>query len=397
MLPPLVARFDASCDERHIANRELDGQPMKEVVTPMTRPARDATRGYLHFLWAWAQARLSEPGRALDHVEAGLALVDRDDPIHATATLAFRLRVEQALKGLPATEPLPGSLRTALNALSKIQRYRVDRLVGAVGLFSPTPELVQAFDGFARRGRTREAWPEDEGERIRAIECEGPRFAGELVFWLRAEPADVAQTGTRRLLERFAEEPRVLGEVAVSAAHFDDPELGLRVLEAAGRAPPAVCLAVLSSAGGHFRRLGLLEEGLRAYQHAARSREHDLAAAVKRARAGAALGLEVPEETVAEVTAAREHGALEHARALASAIAWFAPAQGRRFATELLASVSRVREGYSTLRHFSLKTLAFGGAIVGAFASDHLALSRVGRAQAEVDDAQLRRGPRAAS
>ncbi|MEO0603693.1 MAG: hypothetical protein AAF211_19805, partial [Myxococcota bacterium] len=403
MLPPLLERFEASCDALHIAHRTRASQAAPVERKPMSSGAREATRGYLHFLWAWAQARLSEPGLALDHVQAGLRLVDREDPVHAAVTLAFRLRVEQAMQGLPATAPLPESVRSTLNALPQTPRYRVDRLIGALGLFGPNPELVSAFYGFAGSSRAdrawaRKAWPDDEVARKRTlramIDNETPRFAGELVFWLRSEPVEVALAGTRRLLERFAQDPRVLGEVAVSAAHFDDRDLGARALEAARRAPPEVCLAVLSSAGGHFRYLGLLEEGLQAYQRAARSPNHDLSTAVKRARAGAAFGLHVAEETVAEVVSAPRHGALEHAGQLASAMAWFAPTHARRFGAELLASAPRVHDEYSTLHHFSLRTLVFGGAIVGAFASDHLALSRTGRAHAAVDEARLRRGPR---
>ncbi|MEN0063761.1 MAG: hypothetical protein AAGA48_16530, partial [Myxococcota bacterium] len=334
----------------------------------------------------------------------GLALIDREDPVHATAVWALRLRVEQALKGLPATEPLPEALRTARIELPSIARYQVDRLISTLRLFSPNPDIANAFDGFAwgresRRAGANVAWPNEEATRTQAIsamiEDEGPRFAGDLVFWLRAEPADLALSGTRRLLERFGGQPSVLGEVAISACHFDDPDLGNRVLEAARNASPEDCLTVLASAGGHLRRLGLLTEGLHAYQHAARSTASDLDTAVKRVRAGAAFGLDVPEETISEVIAARDPLALEHARDLSSAVSWFAPTMGLRFGSDLLASVSQMNESYSTLHHYSLKTLVFASAIVQSFATDHLALSRVGRARAAVDDAQLRRGPRA--
>lgn len=403
LFPGLVHLFESSCESLTIVRRAAHPETGRIGDQPITEETRQATLGYLHLLWSSAHARLSEPELALGHLEKGLDLAEQDDPIQKAAVLAFRLRIQQALQGRSSTEPVSLELRYALDALPRFERYKAERLISGVRLLGPDGALLNPFANFVAENRRWDGLSElgdaDLANRDRIIASvardNGPDSAAELIYWLRGQSRAIAVRGTRTVLEEFPEEPGALAAAAISACHLDDPDLGVRVLEAAHRLSADDCLVVLAGTSGYLRRLGLTDEGLRAYEHASRADQSELEAEVRLARAGAAFGLDVPEPTVARVIEDVGEGRrFHHGVDLAEAVSWFGPTQGRDFVARLSGAVDQVHDRYSTVTHYSVSTLWMASALLGSFATEHLALSAIGRRQAALDDRQLLRGPR---
>ena len=112
---------------------------------------QELTNAYAAFLFAAGFARLGDGERARLRSAEAVAVLEprRADPIHAALTAAFAARVEQAPARRPWHVPLPGPVIEQLNALSRMERYKVDRLREALPTLETEP--LDAIGGFALR------------------------------------------------------------------------------------------------------------------------------------------------------------------------------------------------------------------------------------------------------
>ena len=79
---------------------------------------------------------VSDQGRAV--LAAGELATD---PVHSFLVRAYSERVDQAIKGATVGAPLPPGLAAELNQLSRIERYKVDRLRQASSVLEPQERL----------------------------------------------------------------------------------------------------------------------------------------------------------------------------------------------------------------------------------------------------------------
>lgn len=126
----------------------------------------ELTNAYAAFLFAAGFARLGRRERARGlageaerdlraWIAATPAYAPRFDAVHACLVAAFSARVEQALARRPRHVPLPAPVIKQLNALSFIERYKVDRLREALPALET--ERVDPIGEASRRQQTRVA------------------------------------------------------------------------------------------------------------------------------------------------------------------------------------------------------------------------------------------------
>jgi len=97
--------------------------------------------------FAFGFASLGRADRARELRGQAVAAVDLSDPIFGFVVRAYEARIEQAIEGRPRETPLPPAIATMLNALGKLDRYKVDRLREASTVLEPQERLdpVAAF------------------------------------------------------------------------------------------------------------------------------------------------------------------------------------------------------------------------------------------------------------
>ena len=92
--------------------------------------ASTTTYAYLDLIYAYGLARLGEATKAqelLDSASKALSGKNKDD-IHHWLKEAYKHRIRQALEGASNANPLPDQLLDYLEQMSKLDRYKVDRL-----------------------------------------------------------------------------------------------------------------------------------------------------------------------------------------------------------------------------------------------------------------------------
>jgi hypothetical protein len=110
------------------------------------------TDAYAGFLFGIGFARLGRRERAKElagEAAAALEAVSADE-VHAFLTAAFSARSDQAIARRPRYAPLPEPLVKRLNELSRVARYKVDRLREALPTLETDP-VIDAIGGFSRR------------------------------------------------------------------------------------------------------------------------------------------------------------------------------------------------------------------------------------------------------
>lgn len=107
----------------------------------------ELTEGYVQWVFAWGFAQLGESPRSIECAKAAeQAHRDATDPIHTFLRGAFRTRVEHARTGRGLRTPLPLELHQQLEALPRMDRYKVDRLRDASFILEGSE--VDAFGTF---------------------------------------------------------------------------------------------------------------------------------------------------------------------------------------------------------------------------------------------------------
>jgi hypothetical protein len=156
-VPSFMRRAGKSRDAAQI---ELLASKLEDLVELLdkTRRKRSATEAdpkltgaYVRFVVAYGAARLGRAARAGQLRDAALKTLrdasGKGDVIHDLLSRAYVARIGQALEGLPAETPLPAEVAASLNALAKLERYKVDRVRQCSKVLEPHERLdpIMAF------------------------------------------------------------------------------------------------------------------------------------------------------------------------------------------------------------------------------------------------------------
>ncbi len=152
-IPSFMRRAGASRDAAQV---ELIAGKLDALVDlfDTTRRKRSATEAdpkltgaYVRFIVAYAAARLGRTERAAQLRDTALAALPKGDAIHDVLSRAYVARIAQALEGLPVAMPLPGEVSASLNGLTKLDRYKVDRVRQSSKVLEPHERLdpIAAF------------------------------------------------------------------------------------------------------------------------------------------------------------------------------------------------------------------------------------------------------------
>ena len=114
-------------------------------ATKRKRSATEAdpklTGAYVRFVVAFGAARLGRREWAMQLRDAATRALPASDALHDILSRAFTARIGHALEGLPAETPLPAELSAQLNALAKLDRYKVDRVRQCSKVLEPQERL----------------------------------------------------------------------------------------------------------------------------------------------------------------------------------------------------------------------------------------------------------------
>lgn len=106
----------------------------------------------LEFAFGFATLGMLDRARSLR--DACLKSLSTSDEIEHFLARAYSARVDQALDGLPRATPLPPTIAATLNALPKLDRYKVDRLRSVSTILEPQ-ERLDPMQAFQRGGDSR--------------------------------------------------------------------------------------------------------------------------------------------------------------------------------------------------------------------------------------------------
>lgn len=92
--------------------------------------ASELTDNYIDLLFAFALARMGEVTASRELVESATKSLKgkKKDSIHSWYLKSLTHRIEQAGEGLSAVDPLPEELMSKLDAMPRLDRYKVDKL-----------------------------------------------------------------------------------------------------------------------------------------------------------------------------------------------------------------------------------------------------------------------------
>lgn len=151
-VPSFMRRAGAGRDAAQIellAGR-LEGLLEAFEKTKRKRSATEAdpklTGAYVKFVVAYGAARLGRTDRAAQLRDVAVKSLPKD-PIHDLLSKGYVARIGHALEGLPAETPLPPEVSAQLNALAKLDRYKVDRVRQCSKVLEPHEHLdpIMAF------------------------------------------------------------------------------------------------------------------------------------------------------------------------------------------------------------------------------------------------------------
>jgi hypothetical protein len=403
-------------------------------TTKRRRSATEAdpalTAAYVRFVFAYAAARLGRVAWSTSLRDAASRAVPAGDPVHDYLTQAFGARVAQALDAMPAESPLPAAISGQLDALGKLDRYKVDRVRQCSKVLEPH-ERLDPIDAY-RRGELDPRGPEFAGLRGEADGAVIAKGVAEILARARASEVDErarlldgvmdffpllsherATAHLEAVLESVGEIPprrraELLEEALMLAGHFGDERLARRIfstlepLVAGASAEGAAEIAPL--VGGMLRtvrRVGLRDEAKRllvAVQTAAGGGGTSHLVTRLHAAAGlACLGeLEATRAVFDEAFAALARTLpmaerLVLTRATARALG-FTPTEYAVAGLDLLPTkLDVVTDSFNTNTHVCLSVLDFMEGIVLGYASDELSLGPAGRRWLDDDEYLVRR------
>ena len=126
--PELSERADAGS----LLSEELDFHLEQFNKTKRKRSALDTqptkTAAYVHLIFAYCQAKLGQREKAEKLESVGIKELQGADPVHDLLLKGFLIRGRQVLEGIPLTAPMEPGWLTELEALERLDRYKVDRL-----------------------------------------------------------------------------------------------------------------------------------------------------------------------------------------------------------------------------------------------------------------------------
>jgi len=415
-VPPFMRTSTTPDDRRRLAESLARIEEGVLAMVPEAAPP-PFTRAYARLVLAWANARLGiqEPAnRAVAEAEATLP---RDDAIHVVLLGLYQAGIDEALRGLPEETPPPAEVQAQLQALSRFDRYKIDRLRNVSLGVLREPQAQNPFEAFVSEERQELAalpadalWPA-LNQRLENLSAERPdRDLKEILQGIVAlDEADGARL-LDRVLDRAHELPGiaavpVLVEIVGVAAALRRPSTGEATLsrlaeglaEAMVEDPTDTALPAIQSLARHLARCGLMTQGRVLFAGLQeRCPDEEQVLRLRLAGALAHVGGTVYGEAdrgLALLDEAPELSLPDRLR-LVSAIADLAAPMPLGNAIELWASLvpqaSHVEDAYSTNSHFALSYLHFVEILAGAHVHPDRLLSTEGRARLDADEHRVR-------
>jgi tetratricopeptide (TPR) repeat protein len=388
------------------------------------------TAAYVHFIVAYGVARLGRTERAMQLRDAAVKALPKGDAIHDLLSRAYVARVGHALEGLSAETPLPSEISSSLNALAKLDRYKVDRVRQCSKVLEPHERLdpIMAF----QRGEADPRGPEFAELRGAAEPSVIEKGVVEIMTKAKASAADERARlydGVMDFFPAIAHEraighldtilgnvhdvppPRrvqLLEEALMLAGHLGEEELARRIFAAleplvASVGPDGAAEIAPLAAGmlRTLRRFGLRDEAQRllgALQAAAKGRAPaHLVARLHTAAALAYLGeVERARPVFEEALTALQADLpmperLKLTRALARALGTAPIAYAMSGLEQLEKKLDVVTDSFNTNSHVCLSVLDFMESLVLGYASEDLAVDPIARRFLDEDEYLVRR------
>ncbi len=390
------------------------------------------TEALVGLQFAFGFASLGMADRAKELRETYVAALDPSDLIDQFLARAYSARIDQALAGEKRATALPPTIAATLDALPKLDRYKIDRLRSASTILEPQ-ERLDPMQAFQRGGDSRG----EEFEGLRALEepgkvvvairgildiSESPETSledrarlldGVMDFFPLISEAD-AVPALRRVLTTAATTPpgsrALLLEEAMSLTGFfgrDDMtrEIASDLSALVGDLPEDEAASLASEFGSclrGLRRVGLAEQAAQLLD-----------------RLGAMTIGETPDRIEARLHVAAGQaylGDFERARVSlvgtqkalqklkltskdrlgitrALAIAWSHAPREEAMAglSDLAGQLTLITDSFNTNSHFCLSVVSFMDSMVLALASGELAMGDLGRRWLDEDEYLVRR------
>ena len=384
----------------------------------------------LEFAFGFAGLGMLDRARALR--EEAVSSLDTGDHIAAFLARAYSARIDQAIAGDPRETPLPPTIQATLNALPKLDRYKIDRLRAASTVLEPQERLdpMQAFQrGGDPRGEEFAALRglDNTGQLVAEIKSildvatneetsvadRARLFDGVMDFFPLISEAD-AVPALRRVIDNVGGTPAarraLLLEEAMSVAGYfgrDDMsgEIATRLsklVDELSSDDAAKLAAEFGSCLRGLRRVGLSDMAAELLDRLGKLTIGETPDRIE-ARLHVAAGLAyVGDFERAKVTLLGTQGALSQlkltskdrlriVRALAAAWKNAPRAEAMEGLMELAGQLPLITDSFNTNSHFCLSVVSFMDAMVLAFASGELAMGELGRRWLDEDEFLVRR------
>lgn len=114
---------------RAVRDQIVDLRPAaKKWSKKHRKTAADTTDQYIDLIFAFALGRLGESTAGKDLLAEVTESLGEKDAIHNWAVSAYGYRVQQAVEGRAANDTLPNEVMEKLDAMGRLDRYKLDRL-----------------------------------------------------------------------------------------------------------------------------------------------------------------------------------------------------------------------------------------------------------------------------
>ncbi|MFK7768145.1 MAG: hypothetical protein AB8B55_13055 [Mariniblastus sp.] len=120
------------------------------VIEPISGSAQPRTKQYANLMFSFALAKLGEVAEAKRVMTEAIGGLEAKDSIHFWLGSAFEYRISQALNGQSNQSQLSENLLERLEAMERMDRYKVDRFRGQSRMIEPH-ERINAFTRWHRR------------------------------------------------------------------------------------------------------------------------------------------------------------------------------------------------------------------------------------------------------
>lgn len=105
------------------------------------KTAAATTDQYIDLVFAFALARLGETTAGQELLTEVTETLGETDAIHAWSVAAYGFRIRQALEGRTGSEPLPDEVMQQLDAMGRLDRYKLDRLRQHSNILEPHEKI----------------------------------------------------------------------------------------------------------------------------------------------------------------------------------------------------------------------------------------------------------------